>query len=336
MTDIFGWRYGLASLILNWCLVLTLLLMWWVNLLWKIRGPWIRLLRIRCWMKKTLLDLQNISLKILCIPNAWRPTFAARHSYGTAKHSTRNSMGWERHRLTVNAGMSTADWFSILKIYRIYHTIVFISQFLYLACKFEDSMSIFDQFSPRNCVECWALKSLQFFHFTEALLTSFTKIPILLQLLFMKKLLILSTSFVSLMSTTNFFFFATRSFHTIFEYFFNRNRPGIRFFESLLDSQRELALFMSLSRRVLICSLSKFCLRVSWALETCEPSEQTTGLSVLSRLTDDDRQDDRPSSSEWSARLRRASRSVLPMVTSSLSKSSGNRCSPVDSWVYST
>ena len=129
-------------------------------------------------------------------------------------------------------------------------------------------------------------------------------------------------------------FFATRSFHTISEYFFNRNRPGIRVFESLLDSQRELALFC-LARRVLICSLSKLCLWVSWALETCEPSEQTTGLSVLSRLTDDDRQDDRPSS-EWSARLRRASRSVLPMVTSSLSKSSGNRCSPVDSWVYST
>ena len=41
-------------------------------------------------------------------------------------------------------------------------------------------------------------------------------------------------------------FFATRSFHTIFEYFFYRNRPGIRVFESLLDSQRELALFLSL------------------------------------------------------------------------------------------
>ena len=35
---------------------------------------------------------------------------------------------------------------------------------------------------------------------------TFTKIPILLPLLFMKKLLILSTSFVSLMSTTNVFF----------------------------------------------------------------------------------------------------------------------------------
>ena len=25
---------------------------------------------------------------------------------------------------------------------------------LYLVCEFKDSVSIFDQFSPRNCVEC--------------------------------------------------------------------------------------------------------------------------------------------------------------------------------------
>ena len=52
-------------------------------------------------------------------PNAWRPIFAAGHPYGTAKHSTRNWMRWERHRLTVNVGMSTAYWFSILKISRM-------------------------------------------------------------------------------------------------------------------------------------------------------------------------------------------------------------------------
>ena len=34
---------------------------------------------------------------------------------------------------------------------------------------------------PRNCVECRTLKSLQFFHLTEAFLMSFTKIPLLLQ-----------------------------------------------------------------------------------------------------------------------------------------------------------
>ena len=59
-------------------------------------------------------------------------------------------------------------------------------------------------FSPRNCLECWALKSLQFFRLTETFLMSFTKIPILCQQLFMKKLLISSKLFVSLMSTINF------------------------------------------------------------------------------------------------------------------------------------
>ena len=41
-----------------------------------------------------------------------------------------------------------------------------------------------------------------------------------------------------------FLLFATRSFHSAFEYFFCRNRPGIGVFESLLDSQRESALFV--------------------------------------------------------------------------------------------
>ena len=102
----------------------------------------------------------------------------------------------------------------------------------------------------------------------------------------MNELMILSTSFVSLTSTTNFFFFVTRSFHSTFEYFFCRNRPGIRVFRiSAWQAARICCLCRS--RRVLICSLSESCLWVSWALETCGPSEQTTGLSVLSWLTDD-------------------------------------------------
>ena len=36
----------------------------------------------------------------------------------------------------------------------------------------------------------------------------------------------------------------TRSFHSTLDYFFCHNRPGIRVFESLLDSQRESALFI--------------------------------------------------------------------------------------------
>ena len=37
---------------------------------------------------------------------------------------------------------------------------------------------------------------------------------------------------------------ATRSFHSIFEYFFGHNQPGIRAFESPLDSQRGFAPFV--------------------------------------------------------------------------------------------
>ena len=41
-----------------------------------------------------------------------------------------------------------------------------------------------------------------------------------------------------------FFLSETRSFHSTFEYFFCHNRPGIRVFDSLLDSQRESGLFV--------------------------------------------------------------------------------------------
>ena len=50
-----------------------------------------------------------------------------------------------------------------------------------IACEFKDDVSIFDQFSSRNCIECRALKSLQFFHLTETFLMSFTKFSILFQ-----------------------------------------------------------------------------------------------------------------------------------------------------------
>ena len=42
-----------------------------------------------------------------------------------------------------------------------------------------------------------------------------------------------------------FLLFVTRSFHSTFEYFFCRNRPGIRVFESLLESQRESIPFVA-------------------------------------------------------------------------------------------
>ena len=90
-------------------------------------------------------------------------------------------MRWAKHWLTGNVGLSTAYCFSILKVSRIIRAIDFILQFLNLACEFKDSVSIFDQFSPRNCVECSALKSLQFFHLIETFLMSFTKFSILFQ-----------------------------------------------------------------------------------------------------------------------------------------------------------
>ena len=64
---------------------------------------------------------------------------------------------------------------------------------------------------------------------------------------------------VRMLEHDEFLLSATRSFHSIFVYFFGHNRPGIRAFESQLDSQRGFAPFVG-PRRVLICSLSEFCL----------------------------------------------------------------------------
>ena len=213
-------------------------------------------------------------------------------------------MRWEKHWLTGNVGLSTAHWFSIFKISRIVHTIDFILQFLYLASEFKDSISIFDQFFSSQVSRMLSLEiaSILPFHWAQFCFNNSSW-----------------TSWWSCRRRSSPWWsrqissFATRSFRSTFEYFFCRNLLGIRVFESLLDSQRESALFVA-PGEVLICSLSELCFWVSWALVT---SEQTTGLPALTWLTDDDRQDDRPSSSEWSARFRHGSRSVLPMVTSS-------------------
>ena len=174
------WRSRLASLILNWCSILILLRRWWVNRFWYSWAPLMQFLGIRCWWRRIWI-CKNVSRYTMRVPNAWRPIFAARHSYRTASHSTRNWMRWERHRLTGNVGMSTAYWFSISKISWIIHTINFILQFLCLASEFKDSILVFDQSSSCNCVDCRTLKSLQFFHFIETFLMNFTKIPVLLQ-----------------------------------------------------------------------------------------------------------------------------------------------------------
>ena len=52
---------------------------------------------------------------------------------------------------------------------------------------------------------------------------------------------------------------ATRSFHSIFVHFFGHNQPEIRAFELPLGQSARICSFCS-SRKILICSLSKFCL----------------------------------------------------------------------------
>ena len=59
----------------------------------------------------------------------------------------------------------------------------------------------------------------------------------------MKKLVVDLVEVVRLLDEHDkFILFETRSFDSIFEYFFFHNRPGTRVSESLLDSQRESAL----------------------------------------------------------------------------------------------
>ena len=59
-------------------------------------------------LKKTPLDLQNVSRCTMCVPNTWRLIVAAWHSQKTAQHSARILKMWEKRRLTGNVGLSTA------------------------------------------------------------------------------------------------------------------------------------------------------------------------------------------------------------------------------------
>ena len=76
-----GWRSFLASLILNWCLVLTHHMRWCA--FWYIRDPRIWPLRIRCWRRRRWI-CKNVSRYTMRVPNTWRPIVAARHSQRTA------------------------------------------------------------------------------------------------------------------------------------------------------------------------------------------------------------------------------------------------------------
>ena len=180
MTDFFGWRSGLASLILNWCLVLILPRLWWVNLFWYMRTPWIQFLRIRCWRRrcwfaKTFPDIPCVS-QMLGGPSLRLGIPIERLSIPPGIGWGGKDTGW---LVTWKCPLRTdsASWKSLESFIQL---ISFCNSCI-LPMSSKDSILIFDQFSPRNCVECWTLKSLQFFHFIEAFLMNFTKIPVLLQ-----------------------------------------------------------------------------------------------------------------------------------------------------------
>ena len=75
---IFGWRSGLASLILNWCLFLTLFHCGWMNWFRYMRTPCVQFLRMECWRGRGWI-FKNVSrYTILC------STCLAAHLCGSA------------------------------------------------------------------------------------------------------------------------------------------------------------------------------------------------------------------------------------------------------------
>ena len=103
-------------------------------------------------LKRMPLDLQKLFPIYHVCPKCLATLLCGLAFYRTAKHSFRNWMRWEWHWLTGNVGISTADRFSILKVSWIIHAITCILQFLYLACKFQDSVLILALVSK---VELW-------------------------------------------------------------------------------------------------------------------------------------------------------------------------------------
>ena len=162
---------------------------------------------------------------------------------------------------------------------------------------FKDSVSIFDQFSPWSCTECRALKSFQFFHLIETsheLHEVLDFVPIIVH----EEVVDLVEVVRLFDEHDKFLFFETWWLHSTFGYFFCHNRLGIRAFESLLDNQRESALFCC-SRRILICSFSESRRGFSRTFEISDPNSSETGLPVLTWPTDYDWLDNKLSSGEW-------------------------------------
>ena len=96
MTEFFGSQSRLSSLILILFLSFTFLHCGWMERLLDRWTPQIQFLRIKCWWWRTWI-CKNVSRKTMCVPNAWRPFSAARHSKSMSKHAFRNWMKWEWH-----------------------------------------------------------------------------------------------------------------------------------------------------------------------------------------------------------------------------------------------
>ena len=112
---------------------------------------------------------------------------------------------------------------------------------MYLACDCKDSILIFEQPSSCNCVERTEISSILPFHRDSshelhedpsfASTTVHEEVDDLVDV-------------VLLLEHDEVLLAATRSFRFIFCYFFDHNQPGIRVFESPLDSQRGFAPFV--------------------------------------------------------------------------------------------
>ena len=100
----FGWRSRLASLILNLCLSLTLHRLWWVNLFWFLRTPWIQFLRIRCWRGRRWICTNVFPIFHVC------PKCLAAHLCGWA--FLLNGLAF--HQELDEMGMTLVYWYCVL------------------------------------------------------------------------------------------------------------------------------------------------------------------------------------------------------------------------------
>ena len=223
----------------------------------------------------------------MCVPNAWRPFSAARHSKRTAWHPFRYWMRWEWHWSTGNVGISTANWFSIQKLLWITHTIYFIVQIMYSARKFQYSVLILEEFSSCHRIECGTLNFLN-----------------------------------SSISVRLLWWASRNSCHSCpwRSRCSSSARAAWNLCWSILAWHSARICSFCLSSRVLICASWLLC-------SAGRPALSPSGRPVLSDTDDDDRLTDKSSRWEWWLCTRWASRSIPSSAASSCSASAGNTLS---------